>query len=87
MQDSGENLEAVDNTRSWAGEISASVHEINFAVMRGRKRLEIRKTPEQLVIASRTTDIVAAESQHHDFGTSVDYFPPIDLRRGLMLAP
>src|SRR5436190_13936265 len=32
------------------------------------------------------TDIVAAESEHHNFGARVDYFPPIDLRRGLMVA-
>jgi len=86
MQDSSENLKAIDNTRPWAGEIRAGVHEINFAVMRGREGIEIRKAPEQLVIASRKIDIVAAESEYDHFGARVDYFLPIDLRRGLMLA-
>src|SRR6266487_1422128 len=86
MQDSSENLEAFDNTRTWTREICARVHEINLAATRRRKRIEIRKASEQLVIALRTIDIIAAESEHHNFGTSVDYFPPIDLRRGFMLA-
>jgi len=86
MQDSSENLKAIDNTRPWAGEIRASVHEINFAMMRGRKGIEIRKAPEQLVIVWHTIDIVAAESEHDYFGARVDYFLPIDLCRGLMLA-
>ena len=85
MQNSSENLEAVHNTRPWAGEISARVHKINLAATGSGKRIEIRKASEQLVIAWRTIDIVAAESEHHNFGTSVDYFPPIDLRRGPML--
>src|SRR6266487_5577274 len=86
MQDSSENLEAVDNTRSRTREICARVHEINLAVLRRRKRLETRKAPEHLVVASRAIDIIAAESEHHNLGTTVDYFPPIDLRRGFMLA-
>ena len=80
MQDSSENLKAIDNARPWSGEISASVHEINFAALRGRKGIKIRKAPEQLVIASRMIDIVAAESEHDNFGARVDYSPPIDLR-------
>jgi hypothetical protein len=86
MQDSSENLEAIDNTRTRTREICARINEINLTALRRRKRIETRETPEQLVIVSRTINIVAAESEHHNFGTSVDYLPPFDLRRGLMLA-
>ena len=86
MQDSSENLEAFDNTRSWTREKCARVYDINLTALRRRKRIEIRKALKYLVIASRTIDVITAESEYHDFGTSVDYFPPIDLRRGLMLA-
>jgi len=86
MQDSSENLEAFNNARTWTREICARVHQINLAAIRGRKRIETGKAPEYFVIASRAFDIVAAESEHHNFGMSVDYFPPIDLRRGLMHA-
>jgi hypothetical protein len=85
MQDAGENLEAVDNTRPRAREVRVRIYEINFAVDRRGKGVEIWKTPKQLVITPRTMDIISAKSEYDNFGVRVDYLQPIDFCRRPML--
>ena len=84
MKNSSENFEAIDNARTWSGEVSASVNGIDLAAPRRGKRIETGKTLEQLVIAPCKIDIVAAESEHDDLRTSVQHLLPLDLYRWLM---
>jgi hypothetical protein len=46
IQDAGENLKAIDNPRSRAGEVRTRVHQIDFASARSGKQIEFRKAPK-----------------------------------------
>ena len=78
MQNSGQDFDAIDNARAWSGEVSAGVNGIDLAPTRRGKRLETGKTLEQLVIAPRKIDIVAAESEDDDLWTGIEHSIPID---------
>src|SRR5205823_4152219 len=61
VQYSSENLEAIDDARARAREVSAGIDQIDFSIARRRKGIESRKASEQFVIAPRKIDIVTAE--------------------------
>src|SRR5215813_11703705 len=86
MQDSCENLEAVDNTRARTREVRACVYDINVAVDRGWKRVEIWKVPKQLVIMLATIDVIATKSEYDNFGARTNDLRPIDFCRRPMFA-
>ena len=86
MQNSCENFQTVDNSRTGAREVCAGIYDIHLAVTHSGNRTKTRKSPEQFVIAARSLDVVSAKRKHDDFGTRIQDLLPIDLCRRLMLS-
>ena len=61
VQDSSENLEAINDARARAREVSVRIDQIDFSIARRRKGIESRKASEQFIIAPRKIDIVTAK--------------------------
>src|SRR5438094_10566542 len=64
MQNSSKNFEAIDNARTWSSEISAGVDGINLTPTYHGQRIEIGQTLEQLLIAPRKVNSVAAKGKY-----------------------
>lgn len=79
MQNPGEDLETIDNARSWPGEIGAGINDVDLFVTGSRQRFEMRKTAEQFVIARGALDIVTAKREHDDFRLRIEHLLPFDL--------
>ena len=86
MQDSRQNFETVDDSRAGSCEVGARVDEMDFAALRGGDVFETAKFSQELVVPSRTIDIVTAKSEHDDLRGGVEDLLPFDLRGWPMFA-
>jgi len=86
MNYAGENLQTIDNARARSGKVSIRIDDADSSVLCGWKRIESRKSSQQLVVVPRTIDIVPAKRQDDDLGPCVQYCFPSDLDRRLMFS-
>ena len=86
MQNPGEQLEAIHDPRPRSREISTGIDEINCAVTRCGKRIELGKTPEQLKLGARPRDLVSAQSQDNNVGLGIEHLFPGNLHGATMFA-